>query len=73
MRTQRTGYESVDLMASVILNLAFSFFISTGSYFISTEYNTDLGGELNFVAIKTGLYSYYLLVINKHLNYLSQL
>ena len=73
MRTQRTGYESVDLMASMILNLTFSFLISTVSYFISTEYNTDLGGELNFVAIKRGLYSYYLLVINKHLNYLSQL
>lgn len=73
MRTQHKRYESVDLMASMILYLAFSFFISTVLYFISTEYSTDLRGEPNFVAIKRGLYSYYLLIINKHLNYLSQL
>lgn len=73
MRTQHSGYESVNLMASMILDLAFSFSISTVSYFISTECNTDLRGEPNFVAVKRGLYWYYLLIINKHLNYLSQL
>ena len=46
------GKESVDLMASMILDPAFSFSITAVLYFISTEYNTDKQDSLILFQLK---------------------